>query len=215
MISVPEGGQNGVSAPLLNITVDLGIAHPDASELSVILTSPEGTVVYLHNHSGAGPSGLNGNYPGTLQVDGPGELADFEGQDSAGSWVLTVYDTEAGNSGDLNVWGLHLSYLDPFTAVAEEDLPQVTRLLGNTPNPFNPRTTIHFDLARSEAVRLDVYDLRGRLVRRLLQGPVTAGNHQVVWDGRDGHGRAVASGAYVYRMVTGATVEQRKMLLVR
>ena len=95
--------------------------------------------------------------------------------------------------------------------------PRATRLAGNAPNPFNPRTTLHLELARADRARLEVYDLRGRLVRRLLDGSgeLPAGRHEVVWDGRDAGGRAVGSGTYFARLAAGGVVRHLKMLLVR
>ncbi len=65
------------------------------------------------------------------------------------------------------------------------------------PNPFNPTTTLTLALPRAGHVRLAVHDLRGRLVRVLLDGPLPAGEHELTWDGRDEAGRAVPSGTYV------------------
>jgi hypothetical protein len=75
------------------------------------------------------------------------------------------------------------------------------RLLPNTPNPFNPSTVLRFSLARDADVDLTVYDVRGRLVRDLGTRSWTAGEHDVVWDGRDGRGRSLASGVYQVRLV--------------
>lgn len=95
-------------------------------------------------------------------------------------------------------------------------LPGVTTaLLGNEPNPFNPRTTIRFSLAAPGAVDLWVYDLRGRRVRTLLDESRPAGVQQVVWDGRDDAGVPLASGMYFYRLVANDFEQSRKMLLLK
>jgi len=86
----------------------------------------------------------------------------------------------------------------------------------NRPNPFNPSTTISFTLPAECAVRLDVYDVSGRLVARLLNGEKRgAGLHNVEWNGRDASGRAAASGIYVYRLTAGRETISRKMVLLR
>ncbi len=93
---------------------------------------------------------------------------------------------------------------------------QGARLLPNVPNPFNPRTTLRFSLARAERVRLAIVDARGRQVRQLLDATLPAGNHESVWNGADDSGRAVASG--VYRMVLleeDGIAQSRPMVLVR
>jgi hypothetical protein len=86
----------------------------------------------------------------------------------------------------------------------------------NRPNPFNPSTTISFTLPVESEVRLEVYDVSGRLVARLIDGARQgAGPHNVEWNGRDASGRAAASGIYVYRLVAGKEVISRKMVLLR
>lgn len=78
------------------------------------------------------------------------------------------------------------------------------RLLDNRPNPFNPRTTIAFDLPKQESVSLRIFDVSGRLVRVLVDGDVTpGGRHESRWNGRDDDGRRVASGTYFYRLEAG------------
>lgn len=85
----------------------------------------------------------------------------------------------------------------------------------NTPNPFNPATTIRFSVPHGGQVQLAVYDVSGRLVRMLVNGTTNAGIHEVIWDGLDNSGREVASGVYMYRIHTGEDVAVRRMLLVR
>ena len=96
-------------------------------------------------------------------------------------------------------------------------LPRVgrNRLLQNFPNPFNPTATIRFEIARPEHVRLNVYDIRGRLVRTLVDELRQANSYQVVWDGTNNNGGAVASGVYFYRMTAGSFVQTHKMMLLK
>ncbi len=89
------------------------------------------------------------------------------------------------------------------------------RLLQNHPNPFNPRTTIRFELPAVGHVRLAIYDVAGRLVRVLVEGEIAAGSHEAAWDGRDAAGRAVPSGSYLARLVAGGKVEGVRLSLVR
>jgi len=83
------------------------------------------------------------------------------------------------------------------------------------PNPFNPRTSLVLTLPRAGQVRLDVYDARGRLVRRLLEGRLADGVHDVSWQGRDDHGRALPSGTYLARLVTDSGVATRSLMLLQ
>ena len=83
------------------------------------------------------------------------------------------------------------------------------------PNPFNPKTTVVFDLPRSAPVRLTVYDAAGREVRQLTEGRWPAGRNQVSWDGRDGRGRGVAGGVYLMRLTTPDEQWTAKVTLVK
>lgn len=101
-------------------------------------------------------------------------------------------------------------------ASAVEDAPPAQVVLhGAVPNPFNPRTTIRFAVPAQQHARLDVHAVDGRLVRRLLDGRVGAGVHDVTWDGRDDAGREVASGVYFHRLSSGGQVRAGKMILAR
>jgi hypothetical protein len=94
---------------------------------------------------------------------------------------------------------------------------KITRfaLLPNYPNPFNPSTTIPFQLPEKVQVEITIYDLTGREVRQLLSAEYTAGTYDVVWDGRNSAGTQVSSGVYFYRMKAGSFVQTRKLLLAR
>ena len=100
--------------------------------------------------------------------------------------------------------------LSPVSAAA----PAV-RLLGNAPNPFNPRTRIRLELADALPVTVDILDIRGNLLRRLHQGELSAGPHTLEWNGRDQRGRRLASGTYLVRVRAGRFVSTRKMMLAK
>jgi hypothetical protein len=88
-------------------------------------------------------------------------------------------------------------------------------LYPNYPNPFNPTTTIRYDLFDAGAVTLSIYNVLGQRVRTLVSERRPAGHNEATWDGTDDHGHRVASGVYVYKLETGATVRTRKMLLLK
>ncbi|MBK7142370.1 MAG: T9SS type A sorting domain-containing protein [bacterium] len=94
-------------------------------------------------------------------------------------------------------------------------LPIAVALHPNYPNPFNPSTTISFDLPRRSEVTLAIVNILGQEVARLVNGEVSAGTHSVEWDGRDISGEVVASGVYLYRLETDDGVLSRKMLLLK
>ncbi|MCK5052230.1 MAG: T9SS type A sorting domain-containing protein [Candidatus Cloacimonetes bacterium] len=77
-----------------------------------------------------------------------------------------------------------------------DNLPMVTELIGNYPNPFNPSTNIKFSLKTDSKVSLMIYNIRGQKVRTLVNDNLQAGHHSVVWDGRDDSGKSVSSGVY-------------------
>jgi hypothetical protein len=84
------------------------------------------------------------------------------------------------------------------------------------PNPFNPATTIAFALPRAAEVSLDIYDLQGRLVRRLLdESSFASGTHQQAWDGRDTAGRATSSGVYFFRFSAAGQKRVGKLTLLK
>lgn len=95
-------------------------------------------------------------------------------------------------------------------------LPRASRLYQNVPNPFNPVTRIVFDLHRDGTVQLQVFDVSGRHVATLVDGPMTADwRHTVTWNGLDDSGRPVGSGVYLYRLVTADLTTARKLVVVR
>jgi len=93
--------------------------------------------------------------------------------------------------------------------------PRVTALRGASPNPFNPVTTLRFSVAEAGPVRLAVYDVRGRLVRTLVDRDLPAGAHETTWNGRNGSGESAASGIYLTRLDAAGETRTSKMVLLR
>jgi len=85
----------------------------------------------------------------------------------------------------------------------------------NYPNPFNPVTNIRFAIPEKHFVSLGVYDVAGRIVRRIISKEMGANTYTAIWDGTDNRGRNVASGVYFYKLVAGPHVATRKMVLIR
>jgi len=117
----------------------------------------------------------------------------------------------------------HVTSLSPFvigavstTGVGDTPLPTQFALHANVPNPFNPITTISYDIPSGGAdVNISVFDISGRLVRELLHEHRLAGVSSVRWNGEDDRGARVASGVYFYRMRAGDFVETKKMVLLK
>jgi hypothetical protein len=108
-----------------------------------------------------------------------------------------------------------LGWLVGGVGVDDDQLPQPIALHQNVPNPFNPQTKISFRLADESPVRLEIFDLTGRRVRVLADGIRAAGEHSVIWDGRDGAGSPVSSGSYFYRLTSDDEVISRKMTMLK
>jgi hypothetical protein len=94
-------------------------------------------------------------------------------------------------------------------------LPKGMILHANYPNPFNPSTTIKFDIPQAGNVQLVIYDLNGRRISTLIDDNLAAGSHQVSWNGLDASGITVSSGVYIYRLQSMGTVLSRKLTLLR
>ena len=111
--------------------------------------------------------------------------------------------------------GVLSNSMPPPTDTQNQNLPKVTALRQNQPNPFNPVTQIRFDLARDGHVRLEIFDVSGRHVRTLVDQNLKRQQHSVSWNGMDDAGRRVASGVYLYRLVTDDDTMTRRMVLLK
>jgi len=101
------------------------------------------------------------------------------------------------------------------TVTEDHAVPTYFNLEQNFPNPFNPLTHLTFALPKAENVRLDIFDLSGKLVRRLVHGSRSAGYHKMTWDGTDDRGRRVASGVYFARLASEQEVAIIKMVFTK
>ena len=131
------------------------------------------------------------------------------------SCCLAVWKVDAGEiakEGSYSLWvAAGVSGVeDPVGA-----LPKVTGITGATPNPFNPQTTIEFELAQDGPCELALYDLQGRLVRTLIAEHRQAGPNAAIWNGLDDRGRRAASGVYLARLRAGVETDLLKVTLVK
>ncbi|MCL2064748.1 MAG: T9SS type A sorting domain-containing protein [Candidatus Cloacimonetes bacterium] len=101
------------------------------------------------------------------------------------------------------------------TNIDETILPTQTELVGNYPNPFNPETTLHFKLANNSRIVIEVFNIRGQIVKSLVDEYFSAGDYKVHWNGTDDMERSVTSGIYFYRMKTDDIVQTKRMLLLK
>ncbi|MDH4037231.1 MAG: T9SS type A sorting domain-containing protein [Candidatus Krumholzibacteria bacterium] len=133
---------------------------------------------------------------------------------------IGVSDTLCYRVSAVDAFGYGSGYSDEAcagsaTAAGGSPRPAVTQLLPNVPNPFNPTTSIRFELAAAGRVRLAVYDVSGAEVVTLVDGVRTPGLHSVAWNGTDRRGARVASGVYFYRLESAAISQTRKMVLLK
>ncbi len=232
---------------LSDLNVRVEIQHTWVGDLYVKLRSPLGTEVVLLDRPGYTGSGFgcgNDNMNVTFDdaasivaethcagtnpwLTGPakpfGLLSAFNGQGTAGNWILTVSDRAASDTGNLVAWELLATPAIPSACDVCEAVVSVPlsrggddlALSANLPNPFARSTEIAFRLARAERASLRIYNVAGRAVATLVDGELPAGGHRASWDGRDDSGNRVAPGVYFYRLVTGTGARARSMLLVR
>jgi len=139
------------------------------------------------------------------------------------SAVINLSSAEAGQydvvlqnpDGQNAVLSSGFEILGPTAVPGTPSVPSATALSQNYPNPFNPRTTIRYQLNRAGSVRLAIVDVRGRVVRTLVNESQDTGWYSVQWDGKDQAGQQVSSGLYLYRLEAPDFQAQKKLLLVR
>jgi hypothetical protein len=168
----------------------------------------------------------------TWSVAGDEKEWDLYRRTGDGEYVLAAEGLRGDGSGTIT-WtdgsieeGLSYEYrlesaggLDVVETGAIEIPVSSARLYQNHPNPFNPATTIAFTIPGNSGVKrnalLNVYDVRGALVKTLVNGPVAGGRHEVTWDGNNNRGVGVSSGVYFARFATGGVKAVKKMILIR
>jgi len=129
-ISIPDNNSTGItstinvadSSPIADILVNVDITHTYRGDLIVKLISPTGTEVTLHSRSGSSADNLITTYDTLTVPDGPGDMADFDGEIMAGTWQLVVSDNANLDTGDLNAWSLDITPLVSCQTSLAEDI---------------------------------------------------------------------------------------------
>jgi hypothetical protein len=174
---------------------------------------------------------IAGGMPGDNMLDIDPPFSDAENGDyqlASGSSLIDSGDPESpldpdGTRSDIGASAhvlpsarIAMDLVLTITGIEQSDVaPPRFNLNQNVPNPFNPTTTIRFIIPIASNVRLHVYDVTGRRIATLIDRGLSAGEHSVVWSGRDDMGRSVASGVYVVRLVNGEFSGVRRMVLLR
>jgi hypothetical protein len=204
----PEGESETTNplhiTPLFNPPTDLQ-ATATTTEVSLSWTAPAPYPVVGYNVY-RGADRLNtAPLTATQYVDNTG----IPGQTYAYT-VKAVYTNPTGESGPSNAVNSAI--------VGNDDqivLPAITALTGNTPNPFNPSTTISYSLKADSPVVIEIYNQKGQLVRSFQSSFTKAGYHHLTWDGTDERGSKVSSGVYLYKMLAGSYSSSKKMILMK
>ncbi|GEM_PF-1402283 len=136
------------------------------------------------------------------------------------SYLFLAYDNNTTLRTTAKVYVDDIRYVRRAYRIPETDamsftLPDKYALRQNFPNPFNPVTTIQYDLPSAGDVQLVIYDILGREITTLVNGRMEAGFHQIRWDGRDRMGEKVASGVYIYLLKAGDYIGSKKLVLMK
>ena len=206
-------GQHGIR--MLNLGVDITSARAtgnsaltlnltDRANVTADLVDPSSGDVIARHDAGVLDAGMH-----TLQFASD----DYTTTYRAGEYRAVVRARSTYEHGDQ----ASAEVMVKLASGGSPSLPLRLTLLGNSPNPFNPETTIRFVVPagqrRDYSVR--IYDVAGRLVRDLASGKIDAGAHDVRWDGTDDHGATVSSGVYLYRVSAGNETQHGKMVLLK
>jgi hypothetical protein len=134
----------------------------------------------------------------------------------AGVYDFEVVALDSAGLKEDRISGVESSTVVTGIEHGDGQVPDDYAIYQNYPNPFNPETRIDYALPKNENVRITIFDLRGNLVRTLVDGEVQSmGYHQIVWDSRDNRGESVGSGVYFYRIQAGSFNKTLKMMLVK
>lgn len=126
--------------------------------------------------------------------------------------IVLIFDlgTPGNGSADFTWFYDNIAYVSPTSTGPEDEVPARIALHQNYPNPFNPATTIRYELPEAAVVRLNVYDLTGRLVATLVDGQQAAGSHNIRFDAAH-----LSSGIYLYRLQSGGQTLSRTLTLLK
>ncbi len=172
--------------------------------------SSSSTRAYAKQTSVGSQNGTAGGVTWSVRWTAPAEGAGDASIYLAGNAANGNFST----SGD-HIYTISKTWSEQVVSAVPSPLLAGVELKPNYPNPFNPRTTIVYELPAAQSVILSIYSMDGRLVRNLEEGLRSEGSHEVVWDGLNQHGRSVSSGTYFYGLKTMAGELKRSMVLIR
>ena len=211
-----------------DINVYVAAKHSNASDISVSLVNPAGTTTRILYPGGSSNLGMHmitifddqadstiGNTilaPFSPRVKPTNSLSVFNTQNSLGWWKIVLTDIlPASNDGTLLGWGIQFNnQVITGTGTKNTELPFKFSLHQNYPNPFNPATKIKFEVAKSEFVKIIIFDILGREIKTLVNDRLTSGIYEYEFDASK-----LSSGVYFYKMQAGEFNDVKKMILVK
>jgi len=154
------------------------------------------------------------NGKGTTSI--PSEYQYVDSNDLTSQFIYWYWIESVTISGATDLYGpISLYISDEFE---NPQTPQIQNMLGlfpNYPNPFNPETVISFAIDKTDYVELNIFNLKGQVVKKLASEEFTEGIHYISWNGLEENGKPVPSGIYLYKILTSSYSETRKMLLLK
>ncbi len=208
----------------VNVKIDT-VTHTWDSDLFFTL-SHNTTTVNIISHAGSSGDNFigtilddsastpigNGTAPftGSFRPWSPLSVFNGTGNDPNGPWVLSIYDSAAGDTGTFRAWCLTVSYLTYVGGVKTVTISNYYSLKQNYPNPFNPSTKIEYAVPRQGVVKLVVYDILGKEIAVLVDEYKNPGIYNVEFNGAN-----ISSGVYFYRIESGSFTMTKKMLLIK
>jgi subtilisin-like proprotein convertase family protein len=217
----------GVPGNLNDISVFLDIQHQKIADLTVKLKAPNNTEVILFAAQGGTSANgilavlddslgnvINGTTylsPWTQWVKPQNVMGTFGGTALNGTWVLTITDGAATNTGTLLGWGIRFNNtLIVGSQNISSTIPGDFNLHQNYPNPFNPVTKIKFEVPSTELVKIAVFDILGREIKTVVNSKLSSGIYEYEFDGS-----SLSSGVYFYKMQAGKFNDVKKMMIIK
>ena len=206
--------------------VKTGISHP------IILTSLEGAnagdelVAYAGNQViGATRITEDSDHPVVLAAWGAYQdsygIIDLPGYELGDDINLRLYSVSEGRELYIDANLSNSKYGDDALTtgtglvVTTDPNPVAYDLMQNYPNPFNPSTSISFSIPERDHVKINIYDMTGRLVSTLVNETLNEGVHMVSWNGQDSSGEMVSAGVYIYALESSSTMMTKKMIFLK